>query len=467
MYRAISALTVLVTLLFTGGGCQEEPAAMPAPPVRAEGGILQDLAGRQVILRGINARVDGIFDVTFDDGRVPLEKIPPLSGEDCRFIGAELGFNLLRLPVNWSGIEPKKGQYSEAYFARVEQVIRRCHAHGVYTLIDLHQDAWSKEIGEDGAPLWAIVPPPTKLLQGPLKDLEQRRMSAQVLAAFKSFFEDAAGLQQAYADMAGALMRRMRAVPGVVGLELMNEPVLFSGNSQLDAFHAELGRSLRRSLPELSLYFEPNSMRNQTDEMAVSTPFPLKNGVYAPHIYTGVFLGNWKSGDVARIRKSVQAAQKEATAHGAALLVSEFGHDPKTALGREWLTATLAELDAVRASWALWLYEEYSQGSWGLYEAGPNHTRGKLRSDYAKIIARPFPAALAGRLISSSWDAASRTLTVKFDRARTGEHLVTAPRLAYPAGPRIRCGGAPVTARKVQPGRFAFSCQGGSFTVSP
>ena len=35
-----------------------------------------DRSGRQVVLRGVNARVQGLFDVTFDDGRIALQPIP-------------------------------------------------------------------------------------------------------------------------------------------------------------------------------------------------------------------------------------------------------------------------------------------------------------------------------------------------------------------------------------------------------
>ncbi len=157
---ATAALAALPWLLLAA--CAE-PEAAPSTygTFRSSGGVLLDDQGRTVLLRGINARVEHIFDVTFDDGRTPLEKIPPLTEADCLFLGRDLGFNLLRLPVNWSGIEPQKGKYQEAYFKRVEAVVTACHRHGVYTLLDLHQDAWSKEIGEDGAPLWAIVPPPS------------------------------------------------------------------------------------------------------------------------------------------------------------------------------------------------------------------------------------------------------------------------------------------------------------------
>src|SRR5262249_1547283 len=152
-------------------------------PLSSDGTHLRDAAGRIAVLRGVNARIEGVFDVTFDDGRTPLEPIPPLDATDCTRMRA-LGFDLLRLPINWSGIEPTRDSFDEAYLDRVDAAVRCAADAGVYVLIDLHEDAYSKEIGEDGAPLWAIQPPPAMLLQGPLTDLGDRRTSAQVTAAF-------------------------------------------------------------------------------------------------------------------------------------------------------------------------------------------------------------------------------------------------------------------------------------------
>src|SRR5262245_33359069 len=50
-----------------------------------------DVEGRVVFLRGVNARVEGIFDVTFDDGRIPLEPIPPFTIDDAERMRA-MGF---------------------------------------------------------------------------------------------------------------------------------------------------------------------------------------------------------------------------------------------------------------------------------------------------------------------------------------------------------------------------------------
>src|SRR5439155_16508189 len=80
-----------------------------------------------------------------------------------------------------SALEPKPRQYSDAFFAKVDVVLDMARRHHFRVILDMHQDAYSKEIGEDGAPLWAIVPPPAQLLSGPSDD--SRRTSPEVLNA--------------------------------------------------------------------------------------------------------------------------------------------------------------------------------------------------------------------------------------------------------------------------------------------
>ncbi len=456
----MAAPLLLLALL----GCRAEEACA-ARAIQAIDGRLEDASGRGVLLRGLNARVEGLFDVTFDDGRVALETIPPFSGEDCRFMARELGHNLLRLPVNWSGLEPERGQYNEAYLEQLFGLVDDCYREGVYTLVDLHQDAYSKEIGEDGAPLWAIIPEPEELLEGPLEDLEERRLSGQVLDAFASFYANVDGLQDDYAAMSAVLVERFVDHPGAIGLELQNEPVVWGDQAALDDFHARVSEAIRAVDPHVLIAFEPDSLRNFTDEAPVGAPFPFENAVYAPHIYTHVFVDGWEDMDEEALADSVAAAVEEAGAHGAPLLVGEFGNDARTEHGFRFIEASLERYDEALASWAFWVYEEYSQDSWGLYDAGGGETRGALRGELADLLARPFPEAVDGRLTGTSWDANSRTLTVTLSDAGRGAHRFTAPARIWPSPISATCDGVSVEVA-LEGGRAELVCQGEEIVIS-
>jgi len=447
-----------------------------APPLlEVDDGRLVDSLGRHVLLRGFNARVEGLFDVTFDDGRIPLEVIPPFGREDCRFLAEELGLNLLRLPVNWSGIEPESGSYDDAYLEQVGQLVDDCASVGVWTIVDLHQDAYGKDIGEDGAPLWAIHPAPDELLEGPLtsEELSRRRSSIPVLLAFESMYANTTlpsgrGIRDAYAEMAAKLAGFLTHHPGAVAIELQNEPVVFGQQTLLDDFHDAVTRSVRVAAPDLPVVFEPDALRNFTDSAPMDVPFGFQDAVYGPHIYTDVFEDGWSSEDTDAIRASVTRAAEEAAFHDAHLFVGEFGNDPRTERGQLFLETCFDAFDTQLASWAQWVYEEHSQDSWGLWDEGSEpHTRGALRAEAADIVARAFPIATAGRLTALSWNGPSRTLTLAIAEATTAPHVLSVPARTFPAGVSVTCDGANVTVQDVQPGRVEVSCTGRELVVMP
>ncbi len=438
----------------------------PSPPGRVfeDRGSLYDERGRQLLLRGVNARVDGLFDVRFDDGRAALEAIPPFGAEDCRYLGHDLGMNVLRLPVNWSGIEPARDEIDEAYVEAIFELVDACYEEGVYTVVDLHQDAYGKDIGEDGAPLWAIVPEPEELLEGPLEDLSERRASEQVLAAFASLYDDAEGLRSEYAQLGAVLGPYFADHPGAVALELHNEPVPMTNRAGLDALHRAITGALRAEDAEVMVLFEPDSLRNLLDYVPVEHPFAHDNAVYAPHLYTGIFQG--EPGTRAQLEASFHAMGEEAAAHGAALFVGEWGADPGTDEGLTWIDDALAVMDGgptgdEPASWTFWVYEEYGQGQWGLYDS-QDQARTSARGELVDRLARPFPMAVDGHLEGSRWDGFE--LTVSMREAGSGAHLISAPQVLW-TSVSASCDGVPVDVIGGR-GRVEVKCRGTELVVS-
>lgn len=110
------------------------------PWVKVQDYRLVDDLGREISIRGINARIEGLFDVTFDDGRIALEPIPEFTRQDAEAM-VRYGFNVLRLPINWSGMEPHEGEFSDTYFEKLDEVIQLSQDAGLYVLLDFHQDA--------------------------------------------------------------------------------------------------------------------------------------------------------------------------------------------------------------------------------------------------------------------------------------------------------------------------------------
>lgn len=464
--RSLLGPITLALSLTLVAGCGDDgedvasPDALPAA-ITVSQGAFRDELGRQVLLRGYNARVEGIFDVTFDDGRIPLEYIPPFAEEDARRF-EELGFNVLRLTVNWSGLEPQPLQYNEAYMQRIDAVLRLARAHHFYVLIDMHQDAYSKEIGEDGAPLWAITPPPEMLLQGPLTDLADRRLSMQALAAGINFYanenaQDGRPLHDAFVAAVQQLVRRYRDDPTVAGYEAFNEPIVFN-DQLLDAFHERFADGVHALDPDAAIFFEPDSLRNLRDSAPIpKEPWSKGPGVYSPHIYTTVFsqpLDSWASENPADLTASMERAAREAQAWGVPLFVGEFGIDQTIERGHRYLEAELNLQDRFLASSAVWVWRE--AGQWGLREE-----EGAERPATVGVVSRPYPRAVAGDLLAIERPDA-QTLRVRYRAtpALAGEQHEVSASADFAANFEVRCDGIPTSFTR-RTGRIELKCPDG------
>ena len=384
---------------------------------------LVDAQGRTVLLHGINARVAGVFDVSFTDGRQPNEAIPAFTSDDAARIRA-LGFNALRLPIQWSAVEPTAtGGFDDSYLDTVASITSLCGAAGLYVLLDFHQDAYSKEIGEDGEPLWAIVPAPTELLGGPMggtlsdggwsPDLGTRRGSAQVGNAFATFFDPDAGqgLRDRFTSMGVHVAARFAADPAVFGFELFNEPV--ASDDAIHPLYDEMVPALRAAAPQKLILWEPTVFRNELDEATQGTGTALGAGtVYSPHVYTNAFVG----GDgftEASLAKSNVNARAEADSWGAPLVITEWGFGPQDARFADYVHFQQDLQDQVLASAFFWLWKEDSEGNWGFYD----DSDGGLteRAAMVQAMTRPRLEAAAGVLLSVAYDPAVPSLTVTFE----------------------------------------------------
>jgi len=452
-------LAVLVALVACGS------SRARFAPLDVDGRHLRDSDGRAVILRGVNARIEGVFDVVLDGGRAPLEELPTFEAEDARRM-AELGFNVLRLPINWSGVEPQPGAYDAAYLERVARVVSLCKAEGILVLVDLHQDAYSKEIGEDGAPLWAIQPPPDMLLSGPLDDLGARRLSTQVQRAFTGFFtENRNDLQEAFARMVARVATRFRDDDGVLGYEIYNEPQ--ATDDELPPFYAKVARAVRAVDTRHLLAFEPGVIRNFTD----ASPRADKSwalltgdggGLYAPHVYSAIFNNDARlaAGTYGELLDgSIASARREADSWETPLFVGEFGAGPD-AVGFGWLDRAYAGFDAQLASAALWLWKERSQGSWGLYDYVDSDGSWRERPAVVAHVSRPYAQAIGGDPESMTWDGAALTVAFKTTSA-PARHRVYFPSLGS-----ATCGGAAVSPRSLGRDAYELDCARSPLVIS-
>lgn len=121
-----------------------------------------DTLGRVRYFRGLNAVSKMPPFVPVQDRFDPRNSI---SEEDAKNL-EKWGFNVIRLGVMWSAVEPELGFFNTTYLASMREVVQRLARHGVYTIIDAHQDAMSRRFCGEGFPDFAVKP--SRATQGPL-----------------------------------------------------------------------------------------------------------------------------------------------------------------------------------------------------------------------------------------------------------------------------------------------------------
>lgn len=419
-------------------------------------GFLVDGQGRPSFLRGVNVRAEGIFDVSFDDGREALEAIPPFGGEDAAKI-REFGFDAIRLPINWSGIQPVNyDQWDDGYLAKIDAAIEAARSAGLVVLLDLHQDAWTKEFGEDGAPRWALFPPPgpSDLLGGPLTDLGARRLSGLVENQFTTFFSGGViggKVRVEFIAMAEHVAARFSGNDAVIGLEIFNEPLTDSDG--LARLYVPAYAAVRAAMPGKLFVFEPFVQRNFLDKAPLGSGALGPGTLYAPHTYKLAFDGA-SNDDPARmkmtkdtLRPQVLNAVDEAASWGAGLMVTEWGYAPSGIRAEEYLTWQSELHEEAMASSFFWLWKEQSQGRWGCFDYAETAGTWAPRGAMQKVLARVRPAAVSGWPEAYAFDRATGRFTMTF----VSDPTILAPTviaIAKTLGPpsSVTCDGAPVSA---------------------
>ena len=297
---------------------------------------------------------------------------------------------------------------------------------GVYVLLDLHEDGYSKELCEDGAPLWAIDPPPDMLVGGPGPLRRVRPTATRRRRRWRrsqTFFADADQLQEEYAKAAQALAARFAGDTQVLGYEVMNEPI--GVDDTIDVFNAAIATALRAADPGHLVLFEPSATRNFTNGAPIpSQPFAVPGGVYTVHVYTDVFGSSTIIADGTYpplLASSISGAREEATSWKTPLVITEFGIGSDNAHAGDWLGHFLDDADAQLASWTLWLWKEQSQGEWGLYTHNDDGSWSPRPAMFAAV-SRPYAQAVGGDPTAMTWDGTSLTVTFRGRDDVPGEH---------------------------------------------
>lgn len=416
------------------------------------GNWIVDQDGRVVILQGVNQ----------------VYKSPPFSpggngfgDDDAAFLAAN-GFTAVRLGVYWSEIEPQPGVYNFAYLDSVKETIETLKAHGIVSVIDMHQDLYSEEIGGHGAPDWATIFNPAD------NDPTQPFPFAYALnpaqnQAWDAFWSnekaDGAGLLNHYSRMWQVTADYLGGTPGVAGYEIMNEPWpgtswlgSFLGNPHFDRetltpFYDQVTSAIRSVDPNTTVYYEPNVLFGNATALTNLRPVDDDNSVFAFHDYCifDALGGGSAFGCSLWDGMMMEGAQRFIDRYNVPAVVTEFGATHNT----DTITSQLNSIDSHRFGWLYWGYTNEAGSlvhNTNLPPVGDN-----VDEAIVATLAQPYPQVIAG--IPDGWSFSGGVFSFSYSTAMAdgsgnfdagSQTQISIPDVQFPNGYQVSVTGGQV-----------------------
>jgi endoglucanase len=273
---------------------------------------------------------------------------------------ADCGVNCVRLPLNYRHFEDDAapGEYLEAGFARLDQVLDWCGRHGVYAILDLH----AVQGGQN--PDWHC----------------DNACGEALFWQYPHFQERFYGLWEEFA-------RRYQGNPVVAGYNVMNEPVTGWPHGRtvapyrsdwelLNHVYREVVRAIRIVDPQHILFLEGDFFSQRF--AGLEAPY-AENLAYSSHHYTAAGFGPGRYPGKIQGQYWDPAYQRElfarqegtiyAREHNVPLWVGEFGSvyngpEEERAGRLQALDDEIAALEEAAVHWTTWTYKDVGVMGW-------------------------------------------------------------------------------------------------------
>jgi len=226
---------------------QKSPSGVPSFLTSPGGPYLYDADNRVVLLHGVNVVYKHPPYIAYPDRGTPWD----LSAADAARMQS-LGFNVVRLGLEWQALEPGSGgpnqpkictpgtpgdpgefnrAVAEAYLRHVAATVKLLSRYGIYTLLDMHQDVYNASFRGEGAPDWAVCTDGVPIVPTGGR-WSSNYSNPQLDTAVHHFWtNDVVGNLQGQYDLVWATVAsRFKNDPWVVGYDPYNEP--FSTETQ-------------------------------------------------------------------------------------------------------------------------------------------------------------------------------------------------------------------------------------------
>jgi endoglycosylceramidase len=465
-------------------------AAAPVGPLGHEGRWITDADGRVVILHGVNM----------------VYKRPPyfpaaggFGADDAAFLERN-GFNTVRLGLIYKGVEPAPGSYDTSYLDQIGQTESVLAQHGIFSLLDFHQDLYNERFGGEGWPDWAVQDDGLPAL--PNVGFPGNYLVMPALnRAFDHFWANSpgpglVGLQNRYASALAEVARRFDAKAHTLGYDLMNEPwpgtvyptcvnplgcPLFD-TAPLASFTRRAISAIRRVGGQRLAWYEPlltfdfgaQTSLGDTGDLSAGMSFHdycLPGAIGLP---TGDACGNFED-------LPFQNADARSQATGDALLLTEFGAtDDLPTIER-----IVDDADRHMVGWQYWHYcgcdDPTTQGPAQqavVNDASKPPDGDNVREAKLDVLSRPYPQAVAGTPETFSFDPGTDRFQLSYSTTgpsgqtfgRSGQTEIYVGRRHYPDGYQVSLDGGSVRSPDDAPILRIASCPGAArvnVTVSP
>lgn len=428
------------------------PALLPLHATRGHRPGMFDAEDRQVILRGVN--LNALGDYYQPNPAYP--SVIPLKNIDFSQM-ARQGFNVVRLIMSWSVLEPARDEISVDYLKRLHAAVDAAKANSIYVVLDMHQDAWGKYIatppgvtcppsreravGWDGAPEWATITDGRSTCRVP----GVRELAPAVAQAFDNFYTDRDGIQSQLINAWAAVVREFAREPAVAGYDLLNEPHfghnLTEPAPQLAAYSGRVITAIRAAEEHAGgfshiVFFEPIDTWPSPGTALAADFTSDDNIVFAPHNYVESLM---TFGDTT-IEEGFALAAQDATSYGTTFWIGEYGWfgDPPGNKPKVIRYARAEDQMLVGGTWWQWHQACGDPHTIGM-DGGqpppelihfnrtfcPGDVDGGPVPEWAVVLSRPYPRAAPGHLVSlqSDGDATTLQLTGVADGAASGATL--------------------------------------------
>jgi endoglycosylceramidase len=327
--QVILLLALVLTLILTSGNTA---SAVSEGLLSVKGTWIVNPVGRVVLLRGINY-------LGYEDGN-----IPEAHSESAYELFARVGFNVVRLPISWSNLEPFPGMFHKSYLEDyVDRDVRWAKKYGVYIILDMHQLNWGARFGGGGIPDWAVnqYPPTDEGMRHAVSD-----------------FWSQAEIQDHLVNVWTNIASRYANETTIAGYDILNEPWIYTSiipalnASYVNDFYARVIRSIRTVDQNHIIFLEPANM--------YPLNFPFKeNIVWSPHFYALSFETLYHQSNGGLLEADMAAKyQKFVVEMGSPMWIGEFGAFMKYGSDVEWLQDALRAFSKYQVGWAWWALDK-------------------------------------------------------------------------------------------------------------